>query len=300
MGPGHRTVAERGAAPAPRRRPDRAGPCFERWAPGSSPLSLSEALFDGRLVVFETLPSVTLLVRSARAIVERIFETDDPPSAENRLSADAFRRLALRARKAIGDDLEVASHWGDTLATVGYPPEDTWLDRIRLRVVPSRTDIDHPRLQTLVPHRDTWGSGIAAQINWWLPLYPVTDTRTMLLWPEAFRSPVANDSATWSFEAFRAAGPGNYPLLAAARARPPGPALPVSITPGQLLAFSAAHLHGSVSDASATTRFGIDTRTVWESDRRAKRGAPNVDCGARAEMWRWYSAPERRATEERA
>ncbi len=300
MGPGHRTVAERGAGPAPPRRPARAEVRFERRAPGSPPQRLSEALFDGRLLVFDDLPAVRSLMQSARAIVERIFETDDPPSAETRLSADAFRRLALRARKAIGDDLAVASHWGDALATVGYPPEDTWLDRIRLRVVPSRTDIGHPRLQTLAPHRDTWGSGIAAQINWWLPLYPVTDTRTMLVWPEAFRSPVANDSADWSFEAFRAAGPGNYPLLAAARERPPGPAVPVSITPGQLLAFSAAHVHGGVSDASGITRFGIDTRTVWEPDRQSKRGAPNVDCGARAEMWRWYSAPERQASGERA
>ena len=184
----------------------------------------------------------------------------------------------------------MALHWRDTLAAVGYRAQDTWLDRIRLRAVPSRTDIDHPRLQVLPPHRDTWGSGIAAQVNWWLPLYPLSRTRTMLLWPAAFRHPVANDSADWSFDEFRRT-PADSPLLPVARVSPPVSAIPVSIAPGQLLAFSAAHLHGGVSDASGMTRFGIDTRTVWDPDRRADRGAPNVDCAAGAEMWRWYSPP---------
>ena len=268
------------------------------WAPGTPPRSLSEALFDGRLVLFEDLPSVSLLVRRARALLMRVFATDDPVHAENGLSAAAFRRLALQARKVVGADAGVSVHWRDTLATVGYRPADTWLDRIRLRAVPSRTDVDHPRLQVLPPHRDTWGSGIAAQVNWWLALFPLSDTRTMLLWPDAFRRPVANDSGDWSFEAFQKAA-CDYPLLPAASEAPPAPAMPVSMAPGQLLAFSAAHLHGGVSDGSGMTRFGIDTRTVWDPDRRAHRGAPNVDCAAGAEMWRWYSPPREAVAEGR-
>ena len=272
--------------------------CFESWY-GDAPHSLGATLFEGRLVVFEDLPAVQILTRRARAILTDVFATDDPCTAENRLSAPAFRRLALRARKVIGEDETIVRHWHDTLATVGYLPEDTWLDRIRLRAVPSRDDIDHPRLQVLPPHRDTWGSGIAAQVNWWLPLYPLSDTRTMLLWPAAFRHPVANDSANWSFDAFRRSGSAGYPLLPVAQESPPAPALPVSIAPGELLAFSAAHLHGGVSDGSGITRFGIDTRTVWDPDRRAGRGAPNVDCAAGTEMWRWYSAPRGETAGER-
>lgn len=261
------------------------------WARGIPPRSLSEALFDGRLVLFEDLPSVSLLVRRARDLLERVFATDDPVHAENGLSAASFRRLALQTRKEVGADAAVARHWRDTLAAIGYHPEDTWLDRIRLRAVPSRTDVDHPRLRVLPPHRDTWGSGIAAQVNWWLPLFPISDARTMLLWPDAFRRPVANDSGDWSFEAFQQGASRDYPLLPAAAEAPPTPAVPVSMAPGQLLAFSAAHLHGGVGDGSGMTRFGIDTRTVWDPDRRARRGAPNVDCAAGTEMWRWYSPP---------
>ncbi|MDE0350934.1 MAG: hypothetical protein OXM56_14675 [Gammaproteobacteria bacterium] len=275
------------------------GARLEPWARGTPPRTLSETLFDGRLVLFEDLPAVSLLVGRGRAILERVFGTDDPVHAENGLSAAAFRRLALKARNVVGTDAEVARHWRDTLATVGYHPEDAWLDRIRLRAVPSRTDVDHPRLQVLPPHRDTWGSGIAAQVNWWLPLFPLSETRTMLLWPDAFRRPVPNDSGDWSFEAFREGASRDYPLLPVAGEAPPTPAMPVSMAPGQLLAFSAAHLHGGVRDASGMTRFGIDTRTVWDPDRRAGRGAPNVDCAAGTEMWRWYSPPREALAEGR-
>lgn len=263
---------------------------FVRWQRGTAPEALSAALFGGALVVFAGLPPVQRLVRYVRGLLQEIFETDDPPTAESRLAAGEYRRLAVRARNRVGTDQALARHWRDVLAAVGYRQESTWFDRIRLRVVPSRTDIDHRRLKALPAHRDTWGSGIMAQINWWLPLYALHETRTMLLWPEAFRDPVANNSAEWDFDEFKHAERG-YPLLPVAEACPRWSATPVLIEPGEVLAFSAAHLHAGARDASGLTRFGIDSRTVSEDDRRSGRGAPNVDGAARTEMWRWYVRP---------
>ena len=264
---------------------------FERWKPGTAPRALSEALFDGALVIFEDLSPVTRLVERVRAILNRTFETDEPGLAERRLSAPEFRSLAMQAREAVGNDATVARHWWDTMAVIGYRQDAIWLDRIRLRVVPSRGDIEHQRLQTVPPHRDTWGSGIMAQINWWLPLYPLVERSTMLLWPDAFRLPIANTSGEWSFQALRNGRQDGYPLLPVACSRPVESGVPLLIEPGQLLGFSAAHLHAGVSDDSGWTRFGVDTRSVWDPDRIEGRGAPNVDGAARAEMWRWFRAP---------
>ena len=264
---------------------------FERWEPGTSSRALSEALFDGALVIFDGLRPVTRLVDRVRAILTATFETEQPGLAERHLSAPTFRRLAMQARAAVATDAAVARHWWDALAVIGYQRDRTWLDQIRLRVVPSRDDIDHRRLQTVPPHRDTWGSGIMAQINWWLPLFPLAESSTMLLWPDAFRQPTANNSGEWTFEAFRKATQDDYPLLPVACRRPVEPGVPVLIEPGQLLGFSAAHLHAGVSDASGRTRLGVDTRSVWAPDHRASRGAPNVDGAARAQMWRWFRAP---------
>lgn len=230
----------------------------------------------------------------ARTIVRGLFETDDPPGAESSMPASAFRRLAIRARTRVADDPVIRREWRNVLAAVGYGPDSTWLDRVRLRVVPSRDDVDHRRLSPLPPHRDTWASRIMAQVNWWLPLYPLRETGTMLMWPDAFCSPVANDSAEWDFGEFKRVGRG-YPLLPTA-AYPGTPGTPVLIEPDDLLAFSAAHLHAGRRDASGGTRFGIDSRTVWEPDRRAGRCAPDVDGSPGTEMWEWFDAPEAAGT----
>ena len=270
------------------------GPDFRRWTPNDPPEAVAEALFGGALVVFSAMAGVRALVGRVRTILAETFGTDDPTCAEGVLSARDFRRLALLARRRVVGDAAVAEHWSTTLATAGFAPNAMWLDRIRLRVVPSRLDIDHRRLQTLPPHRDTWASGIPAQVNWWLPLHPLADTRTMLVWPQFFRRPIPNDAGQWCFEAARGGGK----LLPSAQAPPPGAPVPVRIEPGELLAFSAAHLHSGTADASGFTRFSIDTRTVWEADRIAGRGAPNVDGPASTpdrQMWRWFTPPTRRA-----
>lgn len=201
-----------------------------------------------------------------------------------------YRRLAIRARTRVADDPAIRREWRAVLRAVGYGPDSTWRDQVRLRVVPSRDDIGHRRLVPLPPHRDTWASRIMAQVNWWLPLYPLRETSTMVLWPEAFRGPVTNNGAEWDFEEFKRAGRG-YPLLPTA-AYPETPGTPVLIEPDDLLGFSAAHLHAGCRDASGRTRFGIDSRTVWEPDRRAGRGAPDVDGTPGTKMWEWFAEPE--------
>ena len=129
-----------------------------------------------------------------------------------------------------------------------------------------------------------------AQVNWWLPLYPLQETATMVLWPGAFRRAVANNSDDWDFDDFKRAG-GRYPLAPVVASPPDTAGIPVMIQPGALLGFSAAHLHAGIRDESGRTRFGIDSRSVWERDRRAQRGAPNVDGAPGPEMWQWFDRP---------
>jgi hypothetical protein len=44
-------------------------------------------------------------------------------------------------------------------------------------------------------HRDTWGTNLYAQVNWWAPVYPITAGRTVALYPTLWSRPVANTSA---------------------------------------------------------------------------------------------------------
>lgn len=263
---------------------------FESAGSGASPEALSTRLFDGALVVFERLDAVAHLTRRVREIVEETFGTADPARAEAALAPEDFRHRSTAARRRVADDETTDRLWRRALNEAGYPAGECYIDRLRLRVVPSRSEIHGRIIRPLPAHRDSWASGISAQINWWMPLYPLAATRTMLIWPHAFRLPVANDSGSWDFDELITGQNKGYPMLPTAET-PAEPGIPVIIDSEKLLAFSAAHLHASVSDDTGMTRFSLDTRTTWLGDVRAGRGAPNVDGAARICHWEWFTPP---------
>ena len=55
-----------------------------------------------------------------------------------------------------------------------------------------------------------------------------------------------------------------------------GATVPVVIDPGDIIAFSSAHAHAGVPNATGLTRISLETRTLWIEDFREGRGAPNV------------------------
>lgn len=245
-------------------------------ADGLGPEALSAALFEGTCVVFGKLREVPALQAAVIAHVEGAFGPD-PETAEAHLDADAFRTAATRARRAVLDDAEIDRIWAAILQSVGYADEDIHRDRLRLRVVPSAKATTSRFIRPLPPHRDSWGSGVQTQINWWMPLYPLVPTRTIVLWPELFDVPVANTAKSWDYDRLMSGTDKTYPLLPEATESPEQQAVPLVIEPGEIAAFSAAHLHRSANDSSGRTRFSLDTRTVWADDVTAGRGAPDVD-----------------------
>ena len=256
--------------------------------PDLAPQQVSARLFAGELLVFRHLDSTRAIVQRAQDILRRTFDTDHYLRAEFSLGAAAFRARATWARRRIARDPVIEQHWRQTLASVGYPLARLQRDRVRLRVVPAHADNCARALQPLPAHRDTWGSAIMAQVNWWLPLHELAPTRTMLVWPQCFTRPISNDSGEWDYERLRSGADANYPLLPSATVEPDEPGLPVMLAPGELLAFSAAHLHAGVSDAAGLTRFSLDTRSVWTDDVAAGRGAPNVDGHQTRRRWEWF------------
>ena len=110
----------------------------------------------------------------------------------------------------------------DTAVTSTHNQLGQVWDRVRLRIQPfggglqsMRDGISHNDTSNLdqesgqrakhyngsLPiHRDTWGSNIRKQLNWWAPLVPVAPERTLLLFPEYFYQPVPNTSEFWDFQ----------------------------------------------------------------------------------------------------
>ena len=185
--------------------------------------------------------------------------------------------------------------------------ETTYVDRPRLRIQPSDGDsVDEVSdskygfgrfSQTLPLHRDTWGSGIAYQINWWGPLFELDKHRTLQIYPSYFEKSVQNTSSDWNYEALKRCRKSgeSYPQMPVFRGdlkKVSLDAQPIVVEPGDLVLFSGAHLHSSVPNRTGLCRISTEWRTFdsCDYDSSSVKGAPNVDgtylCGPRTEWFR--------------
>ena len=196
-------------------------------------------------------------------------------------------------RKRIAADQGIVEGFRSMLLDTGHDPTQTFWDHPQLRVMPGHDVPGSARLTRLAAHRDTWGSNVMAQINWWMNLYPHPPGQGLVMYPDCWDSPVENTSAEWDFYRFlamRAKGQGGrYPRLPLSR-RPPDSAMArtLDLAPDHPAVFSGAQLHGSGTAQSLTTRFSAEFRVLRMEDLLAGVGAPDVDGRAPHVMLRWF------------
>ena len=176
---------------------------------------------------------------------------------------------------------------------VGVDISAIFYDHFKLRFQPS-DEISRTRyMRDLPAHRDTWGSNVHAQINWWAPVWPVRADRTIGMFPGLWNVPVSNTSAVWSYREFiqhlKADKDTTYPMLPHC-ADPPviSEAVPIVLDPGDIMAFSGAQLHCSIPNRSGVARISTETRTVSAHDLFYSRSAKNVDCDATVSQFHWF------------
>eukprot|EP00940_MAST-03C_sp_MAST-3C-sp2_P002613 g2613.t1 len=289
-------------------------------------------VYRGDILVFRRVPAMVQLCALAQDMLSEFLGVE---TTKRILSSDAFAvepsNIELICKKFESSD-RVRSMHKNIMTQVGENLRSTFVDRIRFRVQPSagipkdedaegaargeividpHDDISDPKYsfgrfsRSLPVHRDTWGSGVLQQINWWGPLLPIDRGRTLQIFPSFFEEKVPNSSAEWDYERLKACrrsnkGPSqsSYPQMpvflgsgdAIWRRKLERDALRVVVEPGDLIAFSGAHLHGSVPNRTGLSRFSTEWRSVHESDVRTRFGAPNVDGvfvrGARLEWFK--------------
>ncbi len=241
-------------------------------------------LYRGELIVFRGFDAMAQLTDRLRAYCIRYFG-NDPTGAHLSMSSIEIEHAVEALRAAIRKDSDVDLAWRQVLSAINTDLDETYGDGAVIRVQPPQSGAQGERTEPLRAHRDTWGSNLPAQVNWWAPLFDTTPERTLALFPGFFTRIVENNSADWNFQemvqAHRTKSTPVYPLLPTATEAPGwDDALVVSLLPGDLLCFSGAHLHASVPNTTNLTRLSFETRTVNRRDMAAGSGAPNVDGSA--------------------
>jgi hypothetical protein len=247
---------------------------------------LRQRLYHGDLVILTRLRSLTELVDYVRAELTALFAPHCPQHAHEHLEpADMARVLstwkpnwihAERSRQLVRQ----------IIAEAGFDPQQTHYD-----VPKPRTSFPLGHLTSGIAfafpwHRDVWYSAPAQQINWWLPVLPVSEQNAMSFDLSSFSRAVRNTSDEFDyyvnnarrFAAGKSVGREGQARPAAIEHAPDVDLVPLP-APGQILLFSGAQLHRSIPNTSGLARFSVDFRTVDVADVTAGRGAPVVDAG---------------------
>lgn len=249
-------------------------------------------IFRGEVIVQGGLAELIDLIAHADAMIRAAFAPHDPLRAHEALEPAAYGEVAEALIADFQRDDHVRTLFRAMLEAAGVDSGRVYWDKLRLRVQPPGERHGSRHMLNLPPHRDSWGSNLRCQINWWAPVYPLTPGRTLVIYPAHWQTAIANTSAAWDFDDLRASvrRGEEYPLLPVATgAIDEAGAWPVVIDPGELLCFSGAHLHASIPNGTAVARFNIETRTVALDDLNAARGAPDHDHAAPRRPLEWFS-----------
>lgn len=263
---------------------------YTDFAPGADVDTLHEALFTGAIARFDNLPEMSAIVALTRSFLEERLAPFEPVRI-HQMKGDLAERCAALKREYANNG-EVKELWRNLFAAVGLDPQTAMRDRLTLRFQPPRpASGERPwsrSTSTVAFHRDTWGTNLYAQVNWWAPVYPITAGRTFAFLPELFAQPLRNDSSAFDIVAIMERNKGHGRPVGQGEMVPRlveeidlSQALPVTIAPGEVIVFSSQHAHVGVPNHTDVTRISLETRTLRLADLETGRGAPNVDGRAR-------------------
>jgi hypothetical protein len=245
-----------------------------------------EQLYQGQLFVYSPTASSLALVELARELIREAFGSLDPENAQHQMTVEQYATvLGTLKPKFIHHPRSKVLIQG-LLRELGCDLEKTYFDVPRMRTATSDNYLTSGIAYAFHPHRDTWYSAPACQLNWWMPIYEMESGSAMALHPGYWTQPIRNSSRTYNYAEWNKTSrfSAAQHLKTDSRVQPQAeeavqldPQLRVVTPVGGTLIFSAAHLHSTVPNTTGRTRFSIDFRTVNSDDASAMRGAVNVD-----------------------
>jgi len=262
----------------------------------------AELLFQGDLLIFRNIDAMKELIDAADQLLRTELNGLEPVSAQHHLSREQFLEKAGRAQTAFRKDPAMRAIFFRALAQCGVDLSQACYDHFPMRIVPFSDSHNGALRAAIGHHRDTWGANIHSQQNWWAPIYPLEPERSIAFYPDYWQTPLANNTASWSFEDYLATRAETANERQVAYPSAPHPTelvdernvLKMQLEPGDILCFSSAHLHASVVNSTDAARVSVEMRTVHLPDLTEHRQAPNVDNEADTPMYQWFKTIEGR------
>lgn len=254
-------------------------------------------LYNGQIFVYSTCPSAIAMTKFAREMIEEAFAPLDPPQAQYHLPVEEYAAILAKLKPAFIHHPKSKQFLQGILSELGCDLNKTYFDVPRMRTSTSDSYLSSGIAYAFHPHRDTWYSAPACQLNWWFPIYDVEPNNVMAFHPRYWSQPVKNGSSSYNYYEWNKENRKNAAqhIKKDTRKQPHAeepieiePQLRIVSQPGGVMIFSGAQMHSTVPNNSGSTRFSIDFRTVHLDDVVAKRGVPNVDSACTGTTMRDY------------
>lgn len=220
----------------------------------------------------------------------------DPVNIQEVLSKTPFLAATCQAQAKFSQNKALRQLFFKVLSECGVELPQCYYDHFSLRIIPFAKQHSGAKRSAIAHHRDTWGSNIHCQQNWWAPIFNLTEERTIAFYPDYWHKPIANTTSSWSFEKLKASRETVLPERSISYPMAPNVTekvdetnmIKVLLQPGDVLNFSSAHLHASVPNTSNATRYSVEMRTINLNDLHSGLQASNLDNAGKSPMYSWF------------
>jgi hypothetical protein len=254
-------------------------------------------LYSGQLFVYSPCPSAKKLCEFARSMIESAFGSIDPRKAQDSIPMEECAGILAELKPKFIHHPTSKELLRGILSELGCDLTKTYFDVPRMRSAFPSDYLTSGIAYAFHPHRDTWYSAPFCQLNWWMPIYPISNENCMALHPHYWSRPVRNSSSGYNYYRWNEQSRKNAAQHIKSDTRvQPRAEEPLELNPqvrlvcdvGGIFIFSAAHLHSTVPNTSGLARYSIDFRTVHLDDVWNRTGAVNVDSACTGTTMRDY------------
>ena len=238
-----------------------------------------EEIYSGRIFSFKKNSISLNLVAEIKNLISTSYEGH----LDNFHHFEKHEDLSVKLINELKNQKTLKDLFKSFLTDIGFNQGKTYWDKFVVRIAPASEKFKPRENSRIGIHRDTWGTNIHQQINWWAPINDLDVKNTLIFYPDYFSKKVRNSTASWDLNVYlekRKQNDFSYPsapeLLESLATDIK--TLPITIEPGEILCFSGSHLHSSTKEKSLKTRFSYEIRTVCMDDIKNNIQAPNIDC----------------------
>ena len=163
-----------------------------------------QKLYDGDLFVYSPRPSTLALTEFAGAMARDAFAPLDPETAQFDMAVEDYAALLAELKPRFIHHPESKRLIQAMLTDFGCDPEQVYFDVPRMRSSTSNDYLTTGIAFAFHPHRDTWYSAPYFQLNWWLPIFPISADNGLAFHPKYWQTPVKNSSRVYNYAEWNA------------------------------------------------------------------------------------------------